>query len=137
MDNISEHITYAEAIQSPTAETKHIINEPDESHLVNMRIVAHECFEPLRKWYRQPLKVDSFYRCHDLNKAVGGVSNSQHMAGEAIDISAGTKEENRKLYDWCKANLIFDQLIWEFGGAWVHISYKAGMNRNEAFPVGR
>lgn len=137
MENISLHITYDEATKSPTAEHAHIVNIPDDQHLASMRIVAEKCFEPLRAWYGKPLTVNSFYRCPDLNKAVGGVYNSQHMAGEAIDISAGSHEENRKLYDWCKANLIFDQLLWEYGGVWIHISYKTGMNRNQAFPVGQ
>ena len=54
------------------------------------------------------------------------------MVGEAIDIDAG--EDNKKLYDWCKENLEYDQLIWEFGGKWIHISYKAP-NRNHSFDI--
>ena len=47
-----------------------------------------------------------------------------------MDISAGSKEENKKLFDWCKANLYFDQLINEYDYSWVHISYKMSGNRN-------
>jgi hypothetical protein len=45
------------------------------------------------------------------------------VKGEAIDISGGNKEENKKLFDWCKENLEFDQLINEYDFTWVHISY--------------
>ena len=137
--NISEHISFDEATQSPTALRLRIINTPSEMELIAMRSLAEYCFEPLRKWYGKPIKINSFYRCKELNKAVGGSNTSQHCKGEAIDISAGNREENKKLYDWCKANLIYDQLIWEFGDDvgpdWVHISYAPGNNRNDSFRV--
>lgn len=123
MDNISKHISYNEATQSPTAIRFGIENTPTEHQLFAMRIVANTCFEPLRQWYGKPIKINSFFRCTLLNQKVGGSSSSQHCKGEAIDISAGSKEENKKLFDWCKANLEFDQLIWEYGGEWIHISY--------------
>lgn len=136
MEKISEHITYDEAIKSPTAIRHGIDNIPNEAIIIKMRIVAQECFEPLRKWYNKPIKIDSFYRGLELNTILKGAANSQHMFGEAIDMFAGNKEENKKIFDWCKANLIFDQLIWEYGGEWVHISFKAGMNRNETINIG-
>lgn len=128
--DISEHITLHEATQSPTALRLNILNEPNEEALQRMRLVAEMCFEPLRKWYGKPITVNSFYRSPELNKAVGGAQGSQHVLGEAIDMSAGSKEENKKLFDWCKANLIFDQLINEYDYSWVHISFKLAQNRN-------
>lgn len=135
MSNISKHITLDEAINSPTALRLKIKNEPNEAQLGFMIIVAERCFEPLREWYGKPIKINSFFRCEELNKAVGGAKNSQHSKGEAIDMSAGSKEENKKIFDWCKANLIFDQLINEYDYTWVHISYKVGMNRNQTLEV--
>ena len=133
---ISEHITLDEATFSATALRKKINNNPPDEVLQKMKLVAEKCFEPLRLWYGQPIKVNSFYRCPELNKAVGGAKNSQHVTGEAIDLSAGSKEENKKLFDWCKTHLYFDQLIWEYGGVWVHISYKSQGNRKQVFNVG-
>jgi len=133
---ISKHITLHEAISSPTALRLNISNEPDDETLQRMKLVAEMCFEPLRKWYGKPIRINSFYRCAALNKAVGGAVNaegkptSQHCLGEAIDMSAGSKEENKKLFDWAKANLVFDQLINEYDYSWVHISFKLGANRN-------
>ena len=132
---ISEHITYEEATNSPTATRLRIKNIPDEAALYRMKILAEECFEPLRKWYGKPIKVNSFYRSPELNKAVGGSINSQHCKGEAIDISAGSKAENKKLFDWAKSNLIFDQLINEYDYTWVHISFRSKDNRNQTLAI--
>ena len=135
MNNLSQHITLEEATKSATALRLGLINEPNAGALERMKIVAEFCFEPLRKWYGKPIRINSFYRSPELNKAVKGSANSQHTLGEAIDMDAGNKEENKKLYDWCKANLIFDQLINEYDYSWVHISYKTGMNRNQTLSV--
>lgn len=89
----------------------------------------------MRKWYDKPIRVNSFYRCKELNTLVGGSITSQHMTGEAIDMDAGSKEENKKIFDWCKANLIFDQLINEYDYSWVHISFCHKYNRNQTLDI--
>lgn len=136
---ISEHISYEEAVVSPTATRLKIDNKPSEAILKNMITVANKCFEPLRKWYDRPIKVSSFYRSIPLNIAVGGALSSQHTKGEAIDMNAGSKAENALLFNWCKENLIYDQLIWEYGDdsgpTWVHISYSEGKNRKQIVVV--
>jgi len=133
--NISKHITFDEATQSPTALRNGITNEPTSEILNNMQRVANACFEPLRVWYGKPIKINSFFRCTLLNEKVGGSKTSQHVKGEAIDISAGSKEENKKLFDWCKANLKFDQLINEYNYSWIHISFSINGNRNQTLVI--
>lgn len=133
--NISEHITYDEATISPTGLRLGITNEPTPDILEKMKEVAEACFEPCRKWYGKPIKVNSFYRCTLLNEKVGGSATSQHVKGEAIDMSGGSKEENKKIFDWCKANLVFDQLINEYDYSWVHISFSKGKNRNQTLII--
>lgn len=135
MEKISEHISYDEATISPTGLRLGIDNTPSFEDLERMKTVANACFEPLRGWYGKPIKVNSFYRCEMLNKVVKGSPTSQHRSGEAIDISAGSKEENKKLFDWCKANLVFDQLINEYNYSWVHISFRKGNNRNQTLII--
>jgi hypothetical protein len=120
---ISKHISFDEATVSNTATRFGIENNPSDIQLACMKLVAEKCFEPLRTWYNKPIKVNSFFRCESLNAKVGGSKTSQHVKGEAIDISGGNKEENKKLFDWCKENLEFDQLINEYDFTWVHISY--------------
>lgn len=130
-ENISEHISYLEATNSPTALKLGINNNPDEATLERMKLVAKECFEKVRAFYGKPIKVNSFYRSHELNKAVKGSKTSQHVKGEAIDLSAGSKEQNKILFDWMRLNLDYDQLIWENGGVWIHVSYKSKGNRKQ------
>jgi urease beta subunit len=132
---ISKHISIEEATLSPTALRLGIDNTPNEDVLVNMKLVAERCFEPIRNWYGKPIKVNSFYRCDALNKAVKGSATSQHVQGKAIDISTGTKIGNKLIYEWAKNNLIFDQLINEYDYAWVHISYNKNNNRNQTLII--
>jgi hypothetical protein len=90
--------------------------------------VAHNIFEPLRLWVGGPIKINSFYRCPKLNKAIGGSKRSQHCEGRAIDIddTFGYKT-NAEMFYYIRDNLNFDQMIWEFGDdnnpAWVHVSF--------------
>lgn len=131
MENISKHISFIEATQSPTATKLGINNNPDKAQLESMQLVAEKCFEPLRLWYGKPIKVNSFFRSDLLNRAVKGSLTSQHKKGEAIDLDAGSKEENKKLFDWIKNNLDFDQLLNEYNYSWVHVSYSKTKNRKQ------
>ena len=125
---ISPNITYAEAIHSQTAKRKGIDNTPTAKQVEVMKLTAEKIFQPLREWVGGPIKVNSFFRSAELNKAIGGSKTSQHCKGQAIDIDDvfGYKT-NAEMYNWVKDNLNFDQMIWEFGTDmnpnWVHISY--------------
>ena len=134
MSNISKHITLKEATYSATGAAKGIDNSPTPEHLENMKLLAEKVFEPLREWYGKPIKINSFYRSKALNLAIPGSSlTSQHSFGQAMDID--TASDNKKLFDYIKANLDFDQLIFEGGTDanpdWVHVSYKAKGNRKQ------
>jgi hypothetical protein len=134
---ISKHITMAEATNSETAKKLGISNLPNEVELANMKLVAEKCFEPIREWYGKPLRINSFFRCAKLNSSIGGSSGtSQHCLGQAIDLSCGNNAENKKIFLWAKDNLVYDQIIYEYGDDngcdWVHISYKTTGNRKQA-----
>lgn len=133
--NVSKHISINEATNSPTALRLKISNDPNTEQLNAMCLVAEMCFEPLREWYGKPIKVNSFFRSDALNKAVGGSKTSQHCKGEAIDLTGGSKEENEKIFNWCKENLMFDQLINEYDFSWIHVSYKKEGNRNQILVI--
>ena len=128
MERISEHISYREAIKSNTASRLGIDNTPSDYEITNMVGVAFNVFEPLRKYVGGPIRINSFYRCEELNRAIGGSSRSQHCQGRAIDLddTLGHKT-NAEMYKYIKDNLSFDQLIWEFGDDsnpdWIHVSY--------------
>ena len=125
---ISEHISYKEGTRSITAIRLGIDNIPNSEQLSNMELISEKIFEPLREWVNGPIKINSFFRCPELNKAIGGSSKSQHCHGQAMDIDDNYGHAtNSEMYYWIKENLDFDQMIWEFGDddnpAWVHISY--------------
>lgn len=136
MKNISEHISYKEGVYSITALRLGLNNDPTKTHLTNMELLAEKIFEPLRKHVGGPIKINSFYRGPELNKAIGGSSNSQHCKGQAMDIDdVYGYMSNADMYEYIKNNLSFDQMIWEFGNSdnpdWVHISYvNEEANRN-------
>ena len=140
---ISKHISYKEGVHSITAIRKGIDNEPNEEQLANMKLVANNVFEPLRVFINGPIKVNSFFRSPDLNKAIGGSTKSQHCKGQAIDIDdTYGKATNAEMYWWIKENLDFDQMIWEFGNNdnpdWVHVSYVSpDKNRNRCLKAYR
>jgi zinc D-Ala-D-Ala carboxypeptidase len=141
MKDISEHITYSEATVSQTAIRKGIKNIPNAQELSRMQYVATEIFDKVRDHFNVPIRVSSFFRCKELNAAIGGSKTSQHMTGEAIDMQATGKLTNAQIYNYIKDNFEFDQLIWEFGTdkepAWVHVSLrKIGKNRKQAFKIG-
>jgi len=128
MNSISKHITYKEATRSVTALRLGIENLPNEYELQNMELIAEKVFEPLRRAVNGPIKINSFFRCEELNKAIGGSNKSQHCQGRAIDIDdVYGYVSNSYMYYYIKDNLDFDQLIWEFGTDtepdWVHVSY--------------
>ncbi len=139
---ISTHISYKEATHSNTATRRGIKNEPTEKQLEAMKALAKKVFEPLRKHFDKPIKINSFFRSIALNKAIGGSSTSQHCKGEAIDLDATTGFNNKQIYNYIKDNLEYDQLIWEFGTDkepdWVHVSYRAdGKNRRQQLRASR
>ena len=109
---------------STTAAAKKINNEPTPEAAENLKLLVDKVLDPLRDAYGKPIIVTSGYRSPALNAAVKGSKTSQHMKGQAADITAGSKQENKKLFELAqKLNLPYCQLIDERGFTWVHISY--------------
>jgi hypothetical protein len=125
---ISKHISDKEGVYSRTAIRLGIDNIPTEEHKANMVKIAEEIFEPLRAYVGGPIKINSFYRSPQLNKAIGGSSKSQHCQGQAIDLDdTFGRMTNAEMFEFIREHLSFDQMIWEFGNDdnpdWVHVSY--------------
>jgi len=140
---ISKHISYKEGVYSITAIRRGIDNTPNNDQLLKMVSIAEEVFEPLRAYVGGPIKINSFFRCPELNTAIGGSSKSQHCKGQAIDIDdTFGRMTNAEMYNFIKDNLEFDQIIWEFGDDnnpdWVHVSYVSSKdNRNRCLKAYR
>ena len=133
---ISKNFTLEELRDSATAKKLGIINAPGVDEVCAMCALVHNVLQPLRDAMGEAIKIGSGYRCPKLNKAVGGVSNSQHIKGEAADLCIdGDKKKGRKWMTWIMDHCDFDQLIWEHnakGTYWVHVSFRAdGKNRRQ------
>lgn len=130
---MAKYFTLGELCKSDVALQKRIENTPtDVATIERMQALMDECLDKVRELWGKPIGVNSGYRSAELNRAVGGAKNSQHMRGEAADITTGTKENNRKLFDLIVAGDIdFDQLIDESDYKWLHISYTATDNRRQ------
>ena len=133
---ITEHFTVEEFERSSTADRLGIVNQLPEALLPNLKALCEEVLEPLRAFAGKPIVISSGYRCPALNRAVGGVSQSQHLRGEAADLHLPSIAEGRAWFRWLIDNTTFDQLIWEHDGRgthWIHVSCKADprQNRNQ------
>ena len=134
---ISKNFTLEELTASATAKAKGISNNPGQTDIVNLCGLVHNVLQPLRNWWGKEVKIGSGYRSLALNRAVGGVSNSQHMKGEAADLCIdGDIQKGKSWFQYIKQHCEFDQLIWEknpkTGAYWVHVSYRCdGKNRKQ------
>ena len=139
---LSEHFTLGEMCYSATAEAKKIPNVPLKQHITAMQNLCKRGLEPLCCQLGLPIKVNSGYRCQLLNQMVGGVSTSQHLKGEAADITIPrshrpfghpTDEQTARLImRYAEQYADFDQLILEHRGNswWVHISCRIDFRKN-------
>lgn len=130
-----KHFTIEEMTKSSTATAKGIDNTPSKDIEAKLQKLIEAILDPLREWYGKPIRVNSGYRCEALNEAIGGSKTSQHCLGEAADITAGSKEENKKLFEYIKDNLPFDQLINESDFSWIHVSYREGRLRKQVLAL--
>lgn len=127
-----KHFRIEEFEASPTAASLHIDNTmPAEARQAIERLVD-AVLDPLRDEFGMPIYVNSGYRCPALNAAVGGVKHSQHLRGEAADITSGCKDGNVRLWRLLrKLRLPVDQAINEKDFAWIHVSHSHRHNRGE------
>lgn len=98
-------------------------------------LVAH-VLDPARELFGEPIHVNSGFRCPLHNAAVGGTAKSQHILGEATDITAGSPAENLVLARLIAQLGNYDQIIlYVHNGSteplFIHVSWKRnGCNRH-------
>lgn len=127
-----KYFTIEELCRSAQAEKRGIDNSASQEVQERLEALVDCVLDPLRDAWGKPIIINSGYRCSMLNTIVGGRRNSQHLRGEAADITTGTREGNRWIFDYIKNNLPYDQLIDEYDYRWVHVSYRAdGGNRQQ------
>ena len=141
MEQFTKNFSYDELINSTTAKRLGLDNTPNEQEKEKLRRLAIELLQPIRDAWKSPIIVNSAYRSEEVNKAVGGVKNSQHRLGEAADITIGGKERNKKLFNFiCKlistGKIKVGQLIDEYSYSLIHISLpRKGKENNQILHI--
>ena len=123
-----------ELCASDTARRYNIDNTPTPEVTTRLQALIDNVLDPARKEYGSYIYVNSGYRSPRLNAAVGGATHSQHLKGEAADITTKSAEKDKQLFAIIVRQNNFDQLIWEKpkNSRWIHVSYKAnGGNRHQ------
>lgn len=123
----TKNFSYDELYASATAERLKIDNTPTPEIKDRLRTLSIKILQPIRDSWRGAIIVTSGYRSEKLNKAVGGAKTSQHLLGEAADISVGGRDKNKKLFNLIykmisKGSIEVGQLIDEYNYKWIHVS---------------
>lgn len=135
---LSKNFTLEELISSNTAIKHKISNKPSNETIMQLKRLCTEILQPIRDKYGDTIHITSGYRCPQLNKIVKGSPKSQHVLGQAADISI-CKGYNGKLFKMIKDmvsnnEIIVGQLIWEYGTKiepnWVHVSLPTSTKKN-------
>ena len=110
-----------------------LTNIPDETQAGNLYALVNNILDPLREAFGAPIRINSGFRSEEVNRAVNGARKSQHLLGEAADITGGSKENNRKLFKMIQdLHLPFDQVILYGDGRFIHVSHSQ-INRKQVF----
>lgn len=128
----SKYFTEKETTVSATGSKLGIKNTPNEVEKENIQYTADR-MDFIRELLGTPLIVLSWFRCEELNNAVGGSKTSAHRFGLACDIYS-KKMDTKTIYEkLIKAKeldfLSYDQLIYYPKQNFVHIGFK--LNRSE------
>ena len=137
---LSVNFSLDEFTISQEAERHGYRNEPNEKQIENLRLLCVNVLQPLREIIAVPVFINSGFRSFDVNAAVGGKFNSQHLEGKAADFVVPSMNLV-DVFNIILQKLSFDQLIYEFGNqprldrrveaGWIHVSWNGEKNRNE------
>ncbi len=123
MGKLTKNFTDKEGYRSDTAEEKEIDNYPP-IHAWKMMYLTSRMIQQVRDKFG-PQRVTSFYRCLELNAAVGSKDTSQHVDGAAIDFKP-LEADIKEVYKWIveESGIDFGQCILEEnnGSWWIHMS---------------
>lgn len=126
---LSSHFTLAEITASTTARRLGIDNTPPPELLPRLMMLA-EMLERIRATLGAPVIITSGYRSPPVNRAVGGVTSSDHTQGHAADFVCpgfGAPSQVARLLAPLVDTLGIGQIILEGvkGKQWVHVSTHA------------
>ena len=129
--HLSTFFTLEEMTRSNYAASHNLPNKPNSDQRFNLQMLCKQVLDPLRQLYGHPIYVNSGYRSPAVNRAVGGVAGSQHLLGQAADITTRDPGQNRILLGYLLQNpdlIFFDQIIAEKCDGmgcprWIHVSW--------------
>ena len=132
--NLSEHFKLGEMTKSSSH--PEVYNIPSHEAIANLKRVCG-WLEVLRKRYGGPIIINSGYRSPQLNRKIGGVKNSNHLTGCAVDIRVTGMEQAKQyaeiLRDYAdESHQDFDELLIEknrYGVIWLHFAVRPRENR--------
>lgn len=121
---LSPSFDLSEFVISQTATRLGMDNRPPPGAIASLQRLARTVLQPLRDHLGRAIVVSSGYRSPDVNRAIGGASNSAHMHGLAADIVVPGLPPREVCLLIVALDLPFDQVISEFG-AWCHVAIAA------------
>ena len=135
---LSKNFTLSELTKSQTATRLGIENKPSSQETLHLKNLCENILQKVRDRFNEPVIINSGYRSIKLCQAIGSSSKSQHAKGQAADIEVANLD-NKKVAEWIKNNLEYDQLILEFykesegpRSGWIHVSYVSDKPRRQA-----
>ena len=136
--NLSPHFTLGELCKTKTG----IENVPNEAQVENLKRLCRWLEQLRRRWNNlygdgdDPIVINSGFRSPEVNKAVGGVSTSNHLTGCAVDIRCIGMEQALRyaaiLLDISDLNHEdYDELLIEQkrNVIWIHFAVRPSGNR--------
>jgi len=125
--NLSENFTYEELTHTDHREFDNTPNEAEMANLVRLAAFLEQVKEVLGG---KSIIINSAFRCHEVNQAVGSKDSSQHRHGCAADIRVPGMTPDEVVSAIMASGLPYDQVIREFD-RWTHVSIP---NTEEADP---
>ena len=134
---LSQHFTLGELCKTSVKTADG--NIPSHVHIENLRRLCRWLERLCQRYNNTPIIVNSAYRSPQVNKAVGGASNSNHLTGCAVDIRVAGMEQLLRyaviLLDIAdEGREDFDELLMERnakGNYWLHFAVRPEGNRRK------
>jgi zinc D-Ala-D-Ala carboxypeptidase len=135
---LTPHFTRKDFWHSNTADASGVDNRPSDLAWDNLELLA-PVVEALRVAVGVPLVISSGYRNAKTNALVGGVPDSAHTHGLAVDLVCPGMPAKALRDKFLALGVSFDQAIWEGhgNGGWLHLAI-AGPGqtpRNQVFDI--
>lgn len=133
---LTPHFSLNEFLVTSSFNGEGIIHNCNSLTLDIFNNIQNMCIEleKIRSLAKCPLHINSGYRCDMVNRAVGGVANSDHIKGLAVDISLSASNRSAICNAIRDYNNKYSKPLRYIEGHpnYIHISFKS-FNYEETF----